>query len=839
MLLIKNLRATALALLCSSAYMVAAIMGNLPMTWLVFFSWFAILVLVTVLFIIGYIRERKGDNFKEDAIAILWSGAALWFWGFAPAYFYFNGNLSLIEAQWTAFEFVWEVPILGAMFIATCIHILRPISEFLSYNKIKDAKNLMAQTIQYPKTVGWLVFAFSTIGYVLGTLQSRLFGLQPLIEAVKGVWSGMVIPLFLAIFYYLVFDIILEDARKKISEQYPKEDTTQKKFYKRMLGVTILIMGGSIALMGPPTLNFAQLLVRDRSISWANNNVTYTKYALQNANSPEEIHRVLENLKLGNSTTINVLSGGEQFINANINEASLAIINKQSDGALDDFRNDVKFITFFYDERLDKKIITIINSRDFYPLFYPLAEFFIGAGLFVLLLTVGIITFMSFVIARSIRNLATAVRSAKAGAPYIAPGIHTADEVEDLSHAFTYYVTHAEELQTQLRGAIDALGNKVHDLEITKRTLKGTVDDLARTKDNLASAKTKDEALLESIGDGMLAVDEHGKVLLMNRRGGELLHMNEKTVEGASWQTIIHELEDDGKPKNEDATILTQTLQSQQLKTTVTRFGIRPNGSIPVAVTAAPVITNNTFGGVIMVFRDITKEQEVDKAKNEFVSLASHQLRTPLSTINWYAEMLGESTAGKLSKKQRGYVDAIATANQRMVELVNALLNVSRIELGTISAVNRNINVKNMIEEIVHDIAFEIKNKGLKVRSTCDVGLEYIKTDPQLLRAALQNIINNAIQYNNVGGGVNITTKQIEEKIIITVKDTGVGIPEGEQIKIFTKLFRASNVLKKVPGGTGLGLYITKSIIDRLGGKIWFESKEGVGSTFNVELPIT
>ncbi len=821
-------------------YALGAIEGETAMNLKIFFGWFvALLGTNGILFFVFWVY-RDTLTLRQRAAITLWVSTVIWYWLFAPIYFVLNLNFNTLHLSWAAFEFFWEVSIIGALFIGYCIYKLKPITQFYDEHIAPDdPKHIYDQTIQYPIFVSITSFIVTLSGYTIGGLQSFYLADLPKIEFIKTIWEGVVISLFLTGFYYLFFDLLLNPVRGMLENTYQFKTRIRQYIHIKIFAVTLVVGVGSIGLLSLSIFQSSQIIIKESMVLQLKQTIAQTKTMLRGETQIISKEKIIHRLKIGPRGTVVLLDPKTLIGNDDVTEETIRKIAEKPEGMVEDFKKELKLISFFEEPTLGKKVVATIFLTDFYDSLSILAEFFIGAGLFVLLLTVGIITFMSFVIARSIRNLATAVRSAKAGAPYIAPGIHTADEVEDLSHAFTYYVTHAEELQTQLRGAIDALGNKVHDLEITKRTLKGTVDDLARTKDNLASAKTKDEALLESIGDGMLAVDEHGKVLLMNRRGGELLHMNEKTVEGASWQTIIHELEDDGKPKNEDATILTQTLQSQQLKTTVTRFGIRPNGSIPVAVTAAPVITNNTFGGVIMVFRDITKEQEVDKAKNEFVSLASHQLRTPLSTINWYAEMLGESTAGKLSKKQRGYVDAIATANQRMVELVNALLNVSRIELGTISIEPELTDLKTLgsdIAKIFHKMA---KQKGVTLIEEYDKTLIPIMVDQHLMHVVLQNLLSNAIKYTPKKGGVEIAYKRDAKHhtIVIEVKDTGYGIPKNEQSKISTKLFRAENIQDKETNGTGLGLYIVKSVIEHAGGTLNFTSKEGVGSTFWVTIP--
>ncbi len=237
--------------------------------------------------------------------------------------------------------------------------------------------------------------------------------------------------------------------------------------------------------------------------------------------------------------------------------------------------------------------------------------------------------------------------------------------------------------------------------------------------------------------------------------------------------------------------------------------------------------------------QDITKEKEIDKAKTEFVSLASHQLRTPLSTINWYSEMLLAGDAGALSVEQKKYVDEIYGGNQRMVALVNALLNVSRIDLGTFSVELEPTNVAELAHNVVKELQPDILTKNLGVEEQYADGLPVMNVDPKLMRIILQNLLSNAVKYTPEAGSITLTVSKVKDQLSIVVKDTGYGIPAAQQAKIFTKLFRADNVREKDTSGTGLGLYLVKSVVEHSGGQVWFESEEGKGTTFYVTLPLS
>lgn len=240
----------------------------------------------------------------------------------------------------------------------------------------------------------------------------------------------------------------------------------------------------------------------------------------------------------------------------------------------------------------------------------------------------------------------------------------------------------------------------------------------------------------------------------------------------------------------------------------------------------------------LMVFDDITKEREIDRAKTEFVSLASHQLRTPLSTINWYSEMLLAEDVGPITPDQKSYLEEIYKGNQRMVGLVNALLNVSRIEMGTFAAEVRKIDLIAEADLVLNEFAVMAGQRNITITREYAEKSIFIDADRKMVQMIFQNLISNAIKYTPDGGGVAVRIRREEEdNAHIEISDTGYGIPKHQYDKIFTKLFRADNIVYKDTEGTGLGLYLVKLVVGQLGGKIWFVSEENKGSTFFVVLP--
>ena len=230
--------------------------------------------------------------------------------------------------------------------------------------------------------------------------------------------------------------------------------------------------------------------------------------------------------------------------------------------------------------------------------------------------------------------------------------------------------------------------------------------------------------------------------------------------------------------------------------------------------------------------------RKLDTAKDEFVSIASHQLRTPLTALKGYTGMLLDGDAGPINEKQHEYLTEIKNANNRMIKLITALLNVSRIDLDVFVVEPEPIDFIKVAKDTLKDLQIETAKKKLLVETNFEKNIPIINADLNIIRMVFQNLLTNAFKYTARGGKINIIIKKDGANIFISVTDTGCGIPENVQSKIFSKMFRADNARVKDPDGSGLGLYIIKSTLEKTGGKIWFKSAENKGSTFYVTTPI-
>lgn len=401
-------------------------------------------------------------------------------------------------------------------------------------------------------------------------------------------------------------------------------------------------------------------------------------------------------------------------------------------------------------------------------------------------------------------------------------------------------ITHISPIFDKDNTVIGYIGTEedVSELLKLKNNLEQQNKNLEEQNRLIASEKIKDEALLLGIGEGVIVTNEKGEISLINNSAEKMLQINEVEFIGKDLTRSLQLLDLNGNEIEAKESPINKLLE-QRITVTGDYMYKRSDGTnLIISMIHTPVVLNDNLIGTVQIFRDVTHEKEVDRMKTEFISLASHQLRTPLSAMKWFSEMLIAGDAGNLNKEQLEFVKNISDSNDRMIDLVNSLLNISRIESGRIVIEPRPTDLQELIREIIDEMQKKIDDKKLKVIISVHQKLPRINLDPKMIRQVFINLLTNAIKYTPSGGQVEVFISKKEDQIISQISDTGVGIPKNEQEKIFNRFFRASNVVKVETDGTGLGLYLAKAIIESSGGKIWFKSQVGEGSSFWFSLPI-
>jgi PAS domain S-box-containing protein len=361
---------------------------------------------------------------------------------------------------------------------------------------------------------------------------------------------------------------------------------------------------------------------------------------------------------------------------------------------------------------------------------------------------------------------------------------------------------------------------------------------VAKNKQRPISQVAIAEALFVSMGDGAITTDEFGKITNVNASAEFMLGYTKKDLIGKNYIKTVKAFSFDGFNMSIIDRPVTKAFLTGKPVSGKMYYQTRTGRLIPVAVNVSPILLDGTPVGSISIIRDITMEYEVDRMKSEFISLASHQLRTPLSAIKTYAHMLADGYMGELNEEQKSSLETIVTATNRMNELISTLLNITKIESGTILVNSKKVNVKEIIEEVLPELKLIAEMKVIKL----SLGFRgsaspQITSDALIIKEVITSIVSNAIKYTPENGQVDIIIKPRRNDVLVEISDTGWGIPAQAQDKVFSKFFRGQNIIKRVTSGTGLGLYLAKGLIDTLGGEIWFKSEEGKGTSFYFTLP--
>lgn len=367
---------------------------------------------------------------------------------------------------------------------------------------------------------------------------------------------------------------------------------------------------------------------------------------------------------------------------------------------------------------------------------------------------------------------------------------------------------------------------------------------LIRTLSVVSALRQRERAIVGSIGEGLVVTDHLGIITRVNRTAARLLGMEKQVLEHSHIEDVLWVYDERGVDLlvRENRPIVRATEGNTVAGKFV--FMTKTQHKFPVALTSTPLSNRERIRGAVTIFRDITKEEELDRAKKEFISVASHELLTPVSASKAFLSMLLAGDFGDPGEKQKVYLEKLFSLNQRMVELVDDLLNVSRLELGVLESAAEPVDVMEIMQSEAKQIGPLAETKRIAIVEQYVDEVPTMLLAPKLLRLVMQNLLSNAIKYTPENGSITVRLVREKDKetgtesALISVADTGIGIPKDQQAAIFSKFFRAENVREKEIAGTGLGLFIVHNIITLFKGKVWFESVPDKGTTFFVRLPI-
>ncbi len=378
---------------------------------------------------------------------------------------------------------------------------------------------------------------------------------------------------------------------------------------------------------------------------------------------------------------------------------------------------------------------------------------------------------------------------------------------------------------------------KLLDLQ-TKKLVKRDLK-LSQMNQELVEERNKISSIISDFTDPIIVLDEVNKIDIINPAARKMLGLTDKDLGKVINDKNNFSLENFRKIiKNEfqvtsikDEKIANAFLEEVSLK--------YDNQEITYKIITAPVKgADSQYYGTMKIFYDLTREKMLDRLKTEFISIAAHQLRTPLSAIKWVIKMILDEDMGKLNSEQRELLGKGYKSNERVIGLVNDLLNVSRIEEGRFGYNFAKTDFQEILNIVIENIEREVARNHVNLAIKKDAKLPKISLDKDRLTLALQNILDNAVKYTPEYGKIEIEVVADDKNLKVAIKDNGVGIPAKEQGKLFSKFFRAENVTRLQTEGTGLGLFITKNIIESHGGRIYIASQEGKGTTVSFTIPI-
>ena len=401
-----------------------------------------------------------------------------------------------------------------------------------------------------------------------------------------------------------------------------------------------------------------------------------------------------------------------------------------------------------------------------------------------------------------------------------------------------------EELEKKVKEKTKELEGKTKELEASGRALLNILEDIKEALRATEEEKNKTQAIITNFTDGLFLFDEKSNLVLVNPqaevffeiRARDLINkpiLELSTIPALSSLAKLLGPEIKGIFRKEFQTKENLVLEVSTIPV-MGEIKEDKSSSLPFAATRE----EEEKLGTLVILHDVTREKRIERMKTEFVSIAAHQLRTPLSAIKWTLRMLLDGDLGGITVEQKNFIEKTYGSNERMIALINDLLSVARIEEGKYLYKPILTDIELVVKFVINSFKEEIKRKKLKFEfKKTEKKLPLVLIDVEKMRLAIQNLFDNAIRYTHPDGKVTVSLKRVKKEIEVSIKDTGVGIPKDQQERVFTKFFRAANVMRMQTDGSGLGLFITKNIIEAHGGKIWFESEENKGSTFHFSLP--
>ncbi len=371
---------------------------------------------------------------------------------------------------------------------------------------------------------------------------------------------------------------------------------------------------------------------------------------------------------------------------------------------------------------------------------------------------------------------------------------------------------------------------------------------------SLIDTKQKADIIINSISDGVLLIGANNLIQVFNPGAAKISTWPQNEAAGLDYRSVMKFVDSKNQALPDSLHPIYQTLSTGNSVRDNTAILLTKNGTpLSVDVGVSPLVENNKVIGAVAILRDVEEQRKQEKQRADFISTASHEMRTPVAAIEGYLALALNDKVSKIDAKARSYLDKAHASTQHLGKLFQDLLTSAKADDGRLSNHPIVIEMGDFVEKLVEDLRFSAEKKGLLLEllmgghqrtdaNTIDVSkkvvkpLLYVHVDPDRLREVITNLFDNAVKYTE-SGRISIGITGDKDVVQFHIADTGPGIPKEDQSHLFQKFYRVDNSATRTIGGTGLGLYICRKIVELYGGRIWVESEPGKGSTFYINLP--